>query len=111
MMPDLTSFTFDFGDGNGPLTFYARRTSLGEQKQIEAVKKSHWEMIDGQKELVIDNATESIVTAFLIRARDGLGARMFMQPADAKRVWDEFDPRMVMEAVAAMNALDLAGKP
>ena len=106
MALELRPFTFDFRDGAGPLTFYARRLSARERVQIEAVKKTRVEMVDGERVEVIENATEVITNAFLIRARDSLGARLFFLPADADRVWNEFDPDVLTVAVVALNALD-----
>ncbi len=102
----LREFCFDFGDGFGPRKFYARRMSARERVQIESVKKTRLEIIDGQRVEVITNPTEVITTAFIMRALDGLGARLFSTRADTEAVWTEFDPDRVTEAVQALNALD-----
>jgi hypothetical protein len=103
----LLPFTFDFQDGSGPLTFYARRMSARERMQVEAVRQTRMVATpSGNAVEVIANPTEVVTTAFIIRARDSIGGRLFFQPADAARVWDLYNPEVITAAVVALNALD-----
>lgn len=102
----LRQFTRDFGDGAGPLVYYVSRLSARERVHIEAVRKTRLEMLEGEQVENLTNPTEVITTAFLLRAKDAVGARLFGTAADAERVWEKFSPKAIQAAVVEMNAMD-----
>lgn len=102
----LTQFVFDFRDGRGPVTFYGRRLSARERVQIEAIRKTRVETVDGKQIETVTNPTETLTHALLIRARDAIGGRMWSGPAETAHVWENFDPAQITAAILALNELD-----
>ena len=85
----LKSVEADFGEG--PVTIYFRDLNIRQRKMIAAdMDKSH---------------TDAVVTALIVRARDGDGLAMFKE-ADRDRIETQYDPDEVDRVVIAMNQRD-----
>jgi len=106
-MRELTTFTRDFRDGSGPITYYGRRMNLNEAITIESHKKFVVTFDDdGNKVQTVSNAAEWLMHMFLTLAKDEAGQRMFGRAADADRVRTAFNPKAVFDAAIELQDLE-----